>query len=100
MGVLEETLKAIISEQVEPLQKELEALRKELSVAEDNDVWLKVGEAAKLLGCDPKHIHKLIDSGFLSLAFLPGTNRGDKRISKKELIELKAKFTIVARSRL
>ncbi|AEE48705.1 helix-turn-helix domain-containing protein [Haliscomenobacter hydrossis] len=97
---IEEALRSIIEEQMEALKTELKLVRKTLAASSDFDVWLKVGEAAKLLGCDPKHVNKLIENGFLSLSFLPGTDRGDKRISKKEVLELKEKFTLLKRSRL
>ncbi|WP_421799469.1 helix-turn-helix domain-containing protein [Haliscomenobacter sp.] len=95
----EDTMRAIISEQVEPLKKALQDALNAKSKGAEDDVWLKVGQAAKLLGCDSKHVQKLIDMGFLSLAFLPGTDRGDRRISRKEIEELKEKYTILERSR-
>ena len=95
----EEIIRQIIAEQIEPLKKALQdALKAKQSDGDGND-WVKVGQAAKMLGCDTKHVQKLIDMGYLSMAFLPGTDRGDKRISRKEIEELKEKFTILERSR-
>lgn len=100
MPTMEEILRTIVAEQIAPLKKALEdTLEARKRFAED-DVWLTVGQAKRLIGCDQKHVYKLIDTGFLSLSFLPGTDRGDKRISKNEVLELKEKFTILKRSRL
>ncbi len=96
----EELLDAILEKRLADLVKELCAIKKAVTTKEgDDDVWLKVGEAAKLLGCDPKHVNKLIDNGFLSLCYLPGTTRGDRRISRNEVLELKKRYTVCEKTR-
>lgn len=88
-----------LADDLAPLKQDLAKALKALESKGDSEDWIKVGQAAKMLGCDTKHINKLIDLGFLSLRYLPGTDRGDKRIAKFEVEELKKKFTILERSR-
>lgn len=96
----EEILRVVIAEQVEPLRTALENALKALGKTDEGgEDWIKPRQAAKLLGCDTKHVNKLIDSGFLSLCYLPGTTRGDRRISKQEVLELKKKYTVCEKTR-
>ena len=95
----EDTMRTIVAEQVEPLKKALQDALKAKNASGDGEDWIKVGQAARMLGCDRGHIDKLIENGFLTLAFLPGTIRGDRRLIKREVEELKQNHTVCPRTR-
>ena len=97
MGI-EQTL-ALLVERSERMEKAFADALKAKQSPDDGDDWIKVGQAAKMLGCDPGHIDKLIDTGFLTLCFLPGTTRGDRRLIRREVEELKIKYTVCPRTR-
>ena len=97
MGLEEQIQKAVTNAVLAAMGEALKDLKPKQS--DDGDDWIKVGQAAKMLGCDNGHIDKLIDSGFLTLCFLPGTTRGDRRLIRREVEELKIKYTVCPRTR-
>lgn len=79
----EDTLRATIAQEVEPLKK---ALEKMVPKQEDSGGLLTTEQAAAYLSCSSEYVRKLQNSGILSLVFLPGSKH--RRVIRSEVEEL------------
>jgi hypothetical protein len=96
MNSVDDILRTLVAEQIEPIKSKLEEIAKALQPKNEGDCFISPSEAGKILGCGDDIIKKLQDVGQLTLCFKPtvikeGKEKNQNRhrvVLKSEVLEL------------
>jgi hypothetical protein len=96
MNSVDDILRTLVAEQIEPIKSKLEEIAKALESKDEGDCFISPKEAGKILGCGDDIIKQLQDAGQLSLCFkptVPKDGKGDNQhrhrlVIRSEVLEM------------